>query len=108
MIEVLELPEDDYSQVKYEKYLQDFDRNYFDTPRSDNPVFINLSFNNREAEVKKKLFDSIAEHLTPLPGIPIEDIYMNIIECAPANWWVFAKTVNPKTGFDSRTAKASD
>ena len=105
MIKVLGIPDDDYFQVTHEKDLNDlyFDRNFFGVKRSDQPVIICLSFNTREPAIKASLFDTIVENLTTSPGVPIEDIYMNIIECAASNWWAYARTIDPETGFDSRT-----
>jgi 4-oxalocrotonate tautomerase len=104
MIETFALPEDDYFQITHETDPANlhYDRNYFGVKRGEKPVMISLSFNVRPPEPKKALFAAVVRNLTASPGIPIEDIYMNIIECAPENWWAYARTVNPETGTDAR------
>ena len=106
MISEFGVPEDDYFQITHEKALEDmtFDRNYFGTRRSDHPIFISLTFNERPTEPKQRLFATIVENLTRDVGLPKEDIYMGINEAAPANWWAYARTINPETGTDSRMA----
>jgi phenylpyruvate tautomerase PptA (4-oxalocrotonate tautomerase family) len=107
MIEVMRIPEDDYFQVtnEYDRGNIHFDRNYFGIPRGENPVLIELRFNTRPAEDKGALFEAIARNLTRNPGIKVEDIYMNIVECAPPNWWAHARTIDAQTGTDSRMSR---
>lgn len=104
MIDVFHIPDDDYFQVtnEYERGNIHFDRRYFGIERGADPVIIELRFNSRPAEDKQALFAAIAENLTRDAGLKIEDIYMNIVECAAPNWWAYARTIDPKTGTDSR------
>jgi|GEM_PF-1720318 len=108
MIDTFGIPDDDYFQVTHEMAEEDliFDRNFFGVARGPRPVMISLSFNSRPAEAKQALFEAIAANLTRDAGIAIEDIYMSILEAAPANWWVHARTIDPETGTDSRMSKA--
>jgi len=65
MIDVMGLPEDDYNQVFLESSADNmiFDPNYFGLYRSPKAVFIHMFFNHRPAEMKAKLFETIADNL---------------------------------------------
>ena len=104
MIDPFKVPDDDYFQVTHEVKPENmvYDRNYFGVPRGEDAVFIVLTFNHRPPEPKHALFAAIVDNLGQRPGIERQDIYMNITEVAPENWWVHARTVNPETGTDSR------
>ena len=104
MIDVLKLPEDDYFQITHELEPGNmvYDPNYYGIKRGDRGVFIQFVFNQRAASVKQALFAATVANLMRNPGMRQEDIYMNIIECAPENWWAYAREVNPVTGTDAR------
>jgi 4-oxalocrotonate tautomerase len=56
-------------------------------PRSDNPLFIQITvFNTRTVDEKKAL--RIAEYLGESPGLRPEDVFVNILEAAKENWSV--------------------
>jgi len=101
---VLGVPDDDYNQITYEHEPENmiYDPNYFGVPRSEKMVFIGLVFNARPAQQKQALFEKIAANVVEYAGLRIEDVMMNIQETDPANWWAYARTVDPKTGTDSR------
>lgn len=105
MIDVLGLPLDDYNQLTFEMEPEDmrYDPNYFGEHRSEKVIFIQLTFNDgRSAELKTKLFETIANNLVENPGMRIQDVMMLITESGRQNWWAYARTVNPETGLDSR------
>ncbi len=104
VIKVLGLPDDDYNQVTYEHDPENmiFDPNFFGIPRSDRMVFVGMSFNTRPAEQKQRLFQEIARNVVAAVDLRIEDLMMNIQETPAENWWAYARTTNPETGFDSR------
>ena len=104
MIDVLGLPDDDYFQVTHELAPADmrYDPNFFGVARGPNAVMIELAFNARPAEVKQRLFEQVADNLERSPGVARADLFMSIDERDPANWWAFARTVDPETGTDSR------
>lgn len=105
MMDVLGLPEDDYNQVTFEMEPEDmrYDPNYFNVPRSQKAIFFSIIFNvGRTAETKQRLFKAISDNLTKDPGMRIEDIMGFIMETAAENWYAYARTVDPITGFDSR------
>lgn len=87
---------------------QDFDPNYFGMYQSPKAIFIQLFFNHRPAEVKKQLFETIADNLVRDAGMRREDVLQTICEVASENWWAFGRTINEETGLDSRMAKLAD
>ncbi len=103
---VFELPDDDYNQVTFEHEPENmiYDPNFFGLPRSERMIFVSMSFNHRSPELKKKLFEAVAQNLVEAVGLRIEDVMMNIVEVARENWWAHGRTVSPETGFDSRMA----
>ena len=104
MIDVLGLPDDDYNQITHEHDPENmiYDPNFFGVPRSEKMLLISMSFNIRPPEQKKRLFETVARNTVEMTGTRIEDIMMMILETPAENWWAFARTVNPETGFDSR------
>ena len=110
MIDVLGLLDDDYNQVTLELEPEDmrYDPNYFGVPRSEKCIFVSIAFNaGRTPEMKTRLFETVAANLVKNPGMRIEDVMMVIMEVARENWWAYARTVDPVTGFDSRMVPRS-
>jgi len=107
MIDVMGLPEDDYNQVFFESSVDNmiFDPNYFGLHRSPKAVFIQMFFNHRPAEMKAKLFETIADNLVRDAGMRREDVLQTICETATENWWAMGRTIDKETGLDSRMAK---
>ena len=109
MMEGLGLPEDDYNQVFLESSVDNmiFDPGYFGLHRSPKAVFIQMFFNHRPAEMKAKLFETIADNLVRDAGMRREDVLQTICETATENWWAMGRTIDGETGLDSRMAKAA-
>ena len=107
MIDVLGLPEDDYNQVFLESSVENmvFDPNYFGLARSPKAIFIQMFFNHRPAEMKSRLFETIADNLVRDAGMRREDVLQTICETAIENWWALGRTIDPETGLDSRMGK---
>ena len=105
MIEVIGIPLDDYNQVTFEMNPEDmrYDPNYFGVPRSEKVIFFSITFNaGRSPETKDQLFQAIVKNLTANPGMRKEDIMGCLVELARENWYAYARTIDPVTGFDSR------
>ena len=104
MIENLHLPEDDYFQITHELEPENFvfDANFFGHHRSERMVVLQFFFNARSPAVKESFYNEVADNLVRDAGLRREDIMINIVEPAPQNWWIFGRTVDPETGFDSR------
>ena len=109
MIDVLNIPDDDYFQVTHELDAENliFDRNFFGVARSDDAVIVRLSFNARPAAAKQALFEAIADNIVDSAGLDRNDLFMTIVETAPENWWANARTVDAVTGTDSRMSTAT-
>ena len=104
MIETLAIPDDDRFH-----YFHEFPEGtlfhenvVFGIPRSDRLMSITLSFNDRTADIKKALFESLVKHLHDNAGVPQEDVAFRILETARENWWAAGRAIDPKTGYDER------
>jgi phenylpyruvate tautomerase PptA (4-oxalocrotonate tautomerase family) len=87
--EALSVPDDDQFMTITEHEAANFryGASYLDVARSDDLVFIQITvFNTRTVEQKKALFRRIAQLLGESPGIRPEDVFVNILEAAKANW----------------------
>jgi 4-oxalocrotonate tautomerase len=104
LIEVFNLPDDDYAGVTLQVDPDEmyYDRNFFGLSRTEDLIFIDMSWNRRTPEIKKKLFEKIADNLEANPGLKRSDVLLTVKETASENWWVYGRTVNPATGLDSR------
>lgn len=107
MNETLHTPLDDFFAVIHE--LDDehllFDPNYFDIPRSERFVMVQIFFNARPAVVKERLYEAIADNLEQAPGLARTDLMINIAEVAPENWWLEGRRIDPSTGTDARMSE---
>lgn len=104
LVDTFALPDDDYSGVTLQLDTADmyFDPNFFGLPRSDDTIFIHMSWNRRTPELKTKLFETIADNLETSPGLNRADLMIVVTETAPENWWVHGRTTNQDTGLDTR------
>jgi 4-oxalocrotonate tautomerase len=87
--ETFDVPANDFFATVGEYQPQDFmyGRNYFDIPRTDDLVVIQLTVSNtRTVEQKKALYQRIAERLAKDPGLRPEDVFINLVEVARENW----------------------
>lgn len=89
MLETFNVPEDDQFMTVTEHEAADFryGASYLNVARSDDLVFIQITANaTRSVEQKKALYQRIAQRLGESPGVRAEDVFVNIVEVAPANW----------------------
>jgi 4-oxalocrotonate tautomerase len=89
MREALNVPEDDQFMTITEHDGANFryGASYLGVNRSDDLVYIQITvFTTRTTEQKKALFRRIAELLGENPGIPPEDVFVNVLESATENW----------------------
>jgi phenylpyruvate tautomerase PptA (4-oxalocrotonate tautomerase family) len=64
-----------------------YDRHYFGMDRSNDLVIIQLTVSNtRTTEQKQALYRRIVERLGKEPGIRLDDVFINLVEVATANW----------------------
>lgn len=104
MVETLAIPDDDRFH-----YFHEFPEGsafhegvVFGIPRSKRLMCITLSFNDRTAETKSTLFESLIQHLQEDAGVPPEDVAFRILETARENWWAAGRVVDANTGYDER------
>jgi phenylpyruvate tautomerase PptA (4-oxalocrotonate tautomerase family) len=63
------------------------DPTYLNVPRTGNSVFVEITLlRGRTIELKKALYQRIAERLSESPGIPKEDILIVLTENDAADW----------------------
>jgi phenylpyruvate tautomerase PptA (4-oxalocrotonate tautomerase family) len=87
--ETFDVPEDDrfmlISEFEPENFI--FGPQYLGIARSDALVIIELTVSQtRTLAQKKSLYRRIAERLTADPGLRSEDVFINLVEVATANW----------------------
>jgi hypothetical protein len=102
--EVLLVPEDDRFHVFYEHEEGFFFHEdvAFGLPRDKGLMCITLSFNDRPAELKQRLYAAIENHLHDRAGVTRDGFALRVLETARENWWVAGRVVNPETGYDTR------
>jgi 4-oxalocrotonate tautomerase len=89
MIEAIAIPPDDRFQVITE-YLSEaltYDPQYLGVRRSDRVVFVQVTMSfGRKPQQKRKLFKRMAEILAQAPGLPPQDVFINLVETSWENW----------------------
>jgi len=89
MIEAIAIPPDDRFQVITE-YLPEaliYDPQYLGVHRSDRVVFVQIAMSfGRKPQQKRKLFKRMAEILAEAPGLPPQDLVINLVETSWENW----------------------
>ena len=89
MIEAIAIPPDDRFQVITE-YLPEaliYDPQYLGVHRSDRVVFVQITMSfGRKPQQKRKLFKRMAEILAEAPGLPPQDLVINLVETSWENW----------------------
>ena len=89
MIEAIAIPPDDRFQVITE-YLPEaliHDPQYLGVHRSDRVVFVQITMSfGRKPQQKRKLYKRMAEILAQAPGLPPEDLLINLVETSWENW----------------------
>lgn len=89
MIDSLAVPEADRFQVitEYPSDEMIFSPNYLGISHSEKIVFIQITLSaGRRPLQKRKLFRRIAELLAASPGVPPQDLIINLVEVAWENW----------------------
>jgi len=89
LIEAVGAPENDQFAVvsEHEPNDQVYDPTYLGIERTDEVVFIQITLNEgRTVEMKRALYAKICELLAEKPGVRPEDVMINLVEVAKANW----------------------
>ncbi len=89
MIEALAIPPDDRFQVitEYSPDTLIYDPQYQGVRRSDRIVFVQITMSfGRKPQQKRKLFKRMAEILKDNPGLPPQDLLINLVETSWENW----------------------
>ncbi|WP_236796526.1 tautomerase family protein [Amycolatopsis sp. GM8] len=110
MVETLAIPDDDRFHFFHEfpegtVFREDV---VFGIPRSERFMCITLSFNDRTADTKKALFESLVKHLRQTAGVSEEDVAFRILETARENWWAAGRVIDPSTGYDERMTSVAE
>jgi len=89
MLETIKMPESDRFQVITD-HPEDgliYDPSYLGINRTDDIEFIQITLNaGRTLEQKKALYARVVELLGKEPGIRMEDVFINLVECAKEDW----------------------
>jgi len=89
MIEAIAISADDRFQVITE-YLPEalvYDPQYLGVRRSDHVVFVQITMSfGRKPQQKRKLFKRMAEILAQAPGLPLQNLFLNLVETSWENW----------------------
>jgi len=89
MIEAIAIPPDDRFQVITEYLAEEliYDPHYLGVHRSDHVVFVQITMSfGRKPQQKRKLFKRMAEILAQAPGLPPQDLFINLVETSWENW----------------------
>ena len=89
MVETVNVPALDRFQVITEHSKQDFiyDTQYLNISRTDDLIMIQITLNaGRTMELKKALYQRIAELLSQEVGIRKQDVLINLVEVVKENW----------------------
>jgi 4-oxalocrotonate tautomerase len=89
MVEAIAIPPDDRFQVITEHPPDGliYDPHYLGIRRSDRVVFVQITMSfGRKPQQKRKLFKRMAEILAQAPGLPAQDLVINLVETSWENW----------------------
>lgn len=89
MIEAFAIPPDDHFQVITEHPPEGliYDPQYLGVHRSDKVVFVQITLSyGRKPMQKRKLFQRMAEILAESPGLPPQELLINLVEVSWENW----------------------
>jgi 4-oxalocrotonate tautomerase len=89
MIEAMAILPDDRFQVitEYPPEALIYDPHYLGVHRSDRVVFVQITMSfGRKPQQKRKLFKRMAEILAQAPGLPPQDLFINLVETSWENW----------------------
>jgi phenylpyruvate tautomerase PptA (4-oxalocrotonate tautomerase family) len=83
------VPQKDRFQVIAEHEADNFlfDADYLGIPRSEDLIFIQITWSEgRSLEQKKALYQAIVAGLAASPGVRPEDVFINLVEVKKENW----------------------
>ncbi len=89
LVETIAIPQQDRFQVitEHEATHLIFDPEYMNIHRSKGIVMVQITMSTgRSLEVRKALFQRIAERLHAEAGVRTEDVLINLVEVAKENW----------------------
>jgi phenylpyruvate tautomerase PptA (4-oxalocrotonate tautomerase family) len=89
LVESLAVPQDDRFQIITEHPRDGliFSRNYLAIAHSEKIVLVQITLSEgRRPQQKRKLYRRIAELLAVSPGVPPQDVIVNLVEVAWENW----------------------
>ncbi len=89
MVEAIAIPPDDRFQVITEHTPESlvYDPQYLGVQRSDRIVFVQITLSyGRKPQQKRKLYKRMAEILAESPGLPPQDLLINLVEVSWENW----------------------
>jgi 4-oxalocrotonate tautomerase len=89
MLETLAIPPDDRFQVvsEYPPEGLFYPQQYLGIQHSDRVVFVQITMSfGRKPQQKRALFKRLAEILAASPGLPKQDLIINLVEVAWENW----------------------
>jgi 4-oxalocrotonate tautomerase len=89
MVEAMAIPPDDRFQVITEHPPEGliYDPQYLGVHRSDRIVFVQITLScGRKPQQKRKLYKRMAEILAETPGLPAQDLLINLVETSWENW----------------------
>jgi len=89
MVEAIAIPPDDRFQVITEHPPEAliYDSQYLGVHRSDRIVFVQITLSSgRKPQQKRKLYKRMAEILAESPGLPPQDLLINLVETSWENW----------------------
>jgi 4-oxalocrotonate tautomerase len=89
MVESIAIPPNDRFQVITDHAPEAliYDPQYLDVRRSDRIVFVQITLSfGRKPQQKRKLYKRMAEILAESPGLPPQDLLINLVEVSWENW----------------------
>ena len=89
MVEAIAIPADDRFQVitEHSPDALIYDPQYLGVRRSERVVFVQITMSfGRKPQQKRKLYKRMSEILAESPGLPPQDLLINLVEVAWENW----------------------
>ena len=89
MVETINVPVKDNFQIitEHDSNTLIYDPTYLDIRRSDEIIVIQITLNEgRALDLKKALFNTIADWLHRELGVRMEDVMINLVEVKKENW----------------------
>ena len=89
MVEAIAVPPDDRFQVITEHPPEGliYDPQFLGVRRSDRIVFVQITLSaGRKPQQKRKFYKRMAEILAEAPGLPPQDLVINLVETSWENW----------------------